>query len=196
MSIRINLSMFSLTKLQSLFGSGNEAAAKLFCEKLWYLEDSGDLQPKDNRAAQQALKKALFEGTPITRVVTEGYGHVELAKLMAEYQQHPRVLDCDFKYFAVESFWQEFRGIAQEPGRSLFDVFLKGRPLFGKKISPKLEVRYGYLTKKEVNSVTTSLQLLTQKLPDNQDVSEIAGGYLECLRRVCSGKRDLWVEVG
>ena len=196
MSIRINLSLFDSDELLSVFGSSDQAVIQTIDEKLLYLEDLGDLEPRDYRTARKTLIQAINVGVPIDGVKNESYGHVELANLLADYEQAHEGLDCDFKYFGVEAFWEEFRGVAQEPGRSLFDVFLKGRPLFGKKISQKLEVRYGYLTNKEVHAVATCLQLLAQEYPANQDVSEIAGGYLECLRHVCSGKRDIWVEVG
>ncbi|MFO0954221.1 MAG: hypothetical protein U0835_24300 [Isosphaeraceae bacterium] len=191
MSIRPQVRGFDLGRFGALFGSGDEAVVAEVEGRRARLHEGDSRPPSDGveEAYRAILRRAVFEGVPFPELAEESHLHVQVANDLAATVQDAVNTDSDFwTWQAFRAFWQDHAASLDPRGRSLFSCFLKGRPVFGKKIAS--DIYYGYLNHNDTATLRDSLQGLMVNLPD--DARAFAADMSGWLGAVVASERDLW----
>lgn len=163
MSLRPNVSGFSLNIMLDFFGSGDRTVAKKLIEhyrEFWEVDGETDDDDDAKASDERSLKfiKAAVQGKIDTRTIkVEDESVIRALIAMANFEQEHTLTDsCDWKYQACADYLEELFAITPEGySESAWDrvcdelIFLTGRPIFGLEFETDW-VYYGYLTKKEV----------------------------------------------
>jgi hypothetical protein len=156
MSLRPQVRGFDLGRFKSLLG-GQDAAVIAEVESRRRVESSRRTDEAEEETFRVLLRRAVNEGVPFPELVEESHVHVQLAVALAGVGQEVHYTGSDFwTWQAFLAFWKDHAASLDPRGRSLFGCFLKGRPLFGKKIAS--DTYYGYLNRRDVNTLRDSLR--------------------------------------
>jgi hypothetical protein len=122
-------------------------------------------------------------------LVEESHVHVQLAVALAGVGQEPYNTGSDFwTWRAFLAFWKDHAASLDPRGRALFGCFLKGRPVFGKKIAS--DTYYGYLNRRDVASLRDSLRQRGGDL--SGDASALVADMVGWLDAIDGRGQDLW----
>ena len=141
------------------------------------------------------LVRAISDGIPFPELETEGDVHMDVASVLAEYQQS--LFATGSNGWKMQAFWrfEEDHGerLGAEARKSL-GFLTRGRPLFGRRA--EADGLYAYLDSGELDQLLAALRLL------QQERAELTGpGYLDgfvgeltgWLEAVASRGQDLWM---
>jgi hypothetical protein len=191
MSLRPQVWGFDLAHFQSLFGSRDEDVLSDVEARQARWRGVNDLPPDESEQEefQLLLRRAVNEGVPFPELAEESHTHVQLAIAMAGVGQEPYDARSDYwTWRAFLAFWEDHAASLDPRGRSLFGCFLKGRPVFGKRITG--DTYYGYLNRRDVVTLRDSLRQRLGGL--SGDASAFASDLAGWLDAIESHGRDLW----
>jgi hypothetical protein len=188
MSLRPQVRGFDLGRFKSLFGS-RDAAVIAEVESRPRAKIARPPDEVQEETFRALLRRAVDEGVPFPELVEESHVHVQLAVALARVGQELYYTDSDFwKWPAFLDFWKDHAASLDPRGRSLFGCFLKGRPVFGKKIAS--DTYYGYLNRRDVNTLRDSLRQRLGEL--SGDASLFVTHMVRWLDAIDGRGQDLW----
>jgi hypothetical protein len=191
MSLRPLVHGFELSRFRSLFGSRDAAVisdveARRAVRLAQATRAPGEAEEEMFRAS---LRRAVNEGAPFPELDEESHVHVQLAVALAGAGQELHDAGSDFwTWRAFVAFWKEHAASLDPRGRSLFGCFLKGRPVFGKKIAS--DTYYGYLNRHDVATLRDSLS--KQRSEMSGDASAFVADMVGWLDAIDGRGQDLW----
>jgi hypothetical protein len=153
---------------------------------------AGIIRPPDEAEEETfraSLRRAVDEGVPFSELAEESHVHVRLAIALAGVGQESYSTGSDFwTWRAFRAFWQDHAVSLDPRGRSLFGCFLKGRPVFEKKIAS--DTYYGYLNCRDLATLRDSLRQRHGELSGDASMFVVAMvGWLDAI----DGRgQDLW----
>lgn len=145
MSIRPEISGFSLPKLIALSGCKDAAVAHAL-----EVEES---EKFGNPEVSGVIRRYIMEGSPFPDVFVESYIHVCAAQLLAGFDQRHAATDSNF--FALQDLLEmptKRRTQANPEVNALFTFLAEGRPLFGQRSNGDT-IYYSYLTHAELGQL-------------------------------------------
>lgn len=191
MSLRPQVCGFDLSRFRSLFGSRDAGViADVEAHRARQRAETG-LSPRDaeEETFRALLRRAVNDGAPFPELTEESHAHVQLAIALAEVGQDPYDTSSDFwTWRAFLAFWEDHAASLDPRGRSLFGCFLKGRPVFGKRIAG--DTYYGYLNQRDTATLRDSLRQRLGAL--SGDASVFVADLAGWLDAIDSHGRDLW----
>ncbi len=209
MSQRANFYLFNYQILHSLLGSSNEYTWEALHTKLvaqhtitnqHRLYNSPDVIAEWEKRlsarlkqAERVLRRALFEPSPFWDVSTENRPYVDVAELLAFFEQDQELL-LDFTWhvsvFADIADKLEFKlGSAISFLRHL----VMGRPLFGERLHLSGSY-YAYLLNEEVRLVKSAFE--TIEATDSGIDPLILRDFHKVLDDALATGKDLWMHAG
>lgn len=200
MSLRPEISGFSLAQMQSHFSSHNRAVLAYLDERLAQsLEAVADEGPQAvaeyQRTFETAAQRAVNQVVPFRELEVEGQAYVDLAIELSRYQQEHLPTDSNqWKMFVFEDFLAECGDDLSPEARALVGYFTTGRALFGHRIETGWSY-YGYLTLEEVRLLATELEKLTradESVGSEQFLDGFVGEFHRWLRTIADRGLDLW----
>lgn len=189
MSLRPEISGFSLARLRALAGSRDAALLANLESRLAEGFESDD--PDDERRIRRILEQAVMKGIPFPLLRTEEENHIHAVQLLAtEGQEHLPTGSNVWKMEIFEELLEGVEGRLLPETVRLLRFFVDGRPLLGRKIVTSWNY-YAYLQSQEVQALHASL---AEFLKDSSDPT--GEGFLEefqtWLEAIREEGRDLW----
>lgn len=164
MSIRPNISGFSLNKLQSLAGCKDQTL-------LHELQKSAD-----GSELKQIIHRYVMDGAPFADLDAETSFHCLAADSLAGFEQTHSATDSNFwKWSEAFKELAKHRKNANSQLLQIFGYLENGRPLFGQRFDAD-SMRYAYLTHEELDVL-----LETIKPPKSSKQPEWDSEYMENL---------------
>ena len=190
MSVRVELSAFSMVGLRSLLGGKDERTL----EELNGALDKTRLGEKERAQYRDALSRAILEGVPFSEMRTEKRAHVLLASYLARYGQRHRRIDCGIPREILQDFIQEQGTILRE-GKKLLRYLVVGRPFFGQRFGAGKA--YGYLLHEETLALRRSLERFRGHPKAEEEWIELAEELSQCLDQGLAQSKhpDLWISI-
>ena len=193
MSLRPEISGFSLAAMQALFGSEDEDSVSAVREELREIVEFDDPQELDR--AVQVVERALHRGVPFPDLEVEGEPHAVAAIALAMHGQNPLVTGSNvWMMDAFEEFAKVTEGSLSDEAAASFRYLLDGRPLFGQRIETEWNL-YAWLTLEEVNALRRGLEGVREETPDPTD-DGFLGDLLEWVGEISDSGMDLWFHAG
>jgi hypothetical protein len=199
MSVRPYIYGFNLCQFQRLFGSGDQEALEACSARLDEVaEDIAREEPEEaeeyREEARAILLRAIEEGIPFPGLEVEGPIHMDVAAVLAAYQQTRFATGSNgWKMQAFGRLKMDY-GERLAPPQDLLGLLIVGRPLFGGRA--EADGHYAFLDAGELGQLLSALRGLQQRCP------ELTGrGYLDgfvdtllgWLAGVASRGQDLWL---
>jgi hypothetical protein len=197
MSLRPEIRGFDLARFKSLFCSRDDAVVSAIEAEF---ERAAARSPRDlgdayREAFREALRRAIREGIPFADLDVEGPPHVRLAVLLAGHDQDLYDTGSNvWKVPAFIDFYREYAEALDPRGRTLLGCFLKGRPVFGKKIGVGWSY-YGYLNRSDAGTLRSSLSALQEREPrlaGGGMASDLVADFTGWLAEIDARGQDLW----
>jgi hypothetical protein len=198
MSLRPEISGFSLETLRSLFGCRDRGRLKALhaeCDE-GLGGDASD--PGENRSGAEKVKRIIervvMKGAPFPDLDAEDETHVVAMILLAAHHQETLPTESNiWKAPILDDLWDAIGEELPAKVAPLYRGFQNGRPLLGKKIESSWSY-YSCLTRQEVALLHQSLETIRRTHPDptkNGFLKELTGW----LRDIDRGARDLWFQA-
>jgi len=190
LSLRPEISGFSLTALRRLAGSRDSGLVRRLTSRLDELIETDD--PDFKQHVGKIVEQAVMKGIPFPGLDVEEDPHVMAVQLLAlEGQEH---LPTGSNIWKHGIFDELLDGTEEQFGPEttrLLRYFIEGRPLLGKQIASSWS-HYAWLETREVKALHGGL---ANFLEDNSDPT--GEGFLEefqsWLASIHEAGRDLWL---
>ena len=193
MSLRPEISGFSLNNMDALFGTKDEhLLTDLLCEfdkKITFRD------PELTGQSHAILRRAIDERPRWPDLDMEGEPHVFAAIILAQHgQEH---IKTDSNLWAMPSLWDFFRQHFSQipsPGRKYLRMFFEGRGIFARNIETSWSF-YGFLDHSELRMLLASLREFEDAEPAREGQpfrSEFFGKFTGWLTAIESNGKDLW----
>lgn len=189
MSLRPELSGFSLEALKSQLGTGDEEMVSAVREELRVMVDFDDPQEFDR--AVRVIERAVFDGIPFEGLDVEGEPHVVAAIALAHHgQDHLPTESNVWKMEALEELSRTLEGTLPPEAAANLGHLLDGRPIFGRGIETDWNY-YAFLTAGEVRALRKGLEDARTETPDPTEDGFLSD-LLAWLGEIADNGMDLW----
>jgi hypothetical protein len=156
MSLRPEISGFSLDAMYALLGSGDDALASQLIEEF---DSSVRFQdPTSRDQAHAILRRVVHEPPRWADLEVEGEPHVFAALTLAKHGQTH--LETGSNVWKMPAFWDFIRQTHEQipkPGRKYLSTFTKGRGVFARNIDTRWSF-YGYLARPELQELLAAMR--------------------------------------
>ena len=191
MSLRPEISGFSLTQLRALAGSRDPQHVSRMLSRLKDLIETDDPEGEKTRI-RAILDQALRKGIPIPGLQVETDDHVLAVQLMAtENQDHFPTESNIWKMPIFDDLVEGLEGRIPAESLQLLRYFVEGRPLLGRRIESSWSY-YAYLALGEVNALRANLADFLEKNADPTGEAFLEE-FLRWLDEIRGQNRDLWL---
>ena len=197
MSLRPEICGFDCERFFKQLGSGDQGLIRSIQRNREH-SDAGQHQERDETSRSMfdaALCRAVHDGVPFVDLDDEGPVHVRLAiELAWSSQELLRTESSSWKYQAFPSFFKDHSAELDPRGRSLLGCFLKGRPIFGKRIVTGWSY-YGHLHRRDTLTLRDSIRSwLDRPLRERTNAGSraFAEDFVGWLDIIDSARCDLW----
>lgn len=189
MSLRPEMSGFSLSALRSQLGTGDEEMVSAVREELRAMVDFDD--PLEFDRAVRVIERAVFDGIPFEDLDVEGEPHVVAAIALAHHGQDHLPTDSNvWKMEAIEELSRTLEGSLPEGAAESLGALLDGRPLFGRAIETDWNY-YAFLSIDEVRALRKGLEDARAETPDPTEDGFLSD-LLAWLGEIADRGMDLW----
>lgn len=192
MSLRPEISGFSLDAMYALTGCGDDGVASRLIEELDSSVTFSDPILRDR--AHAILRRVVHEPPRWADLEVEGEPHVFAALTLARHGQAH--LETGSNGWKMPAFWDFIRQHHQEipkPGRKYLSTFTKGRGVFARNIDTSWSF-YGYLARPELQELLLALEEF-RAAPSHRGPNFMHGfgdELAEWLGMIESNGKDLW----
>ena len=190
MSLRPEISGFSLEKLRSLRGKGD---SQLIVKAMKSFQRAVELEdPSDVAAVRRIVEQIVMEGEQYSTLEAENEIHVFAALALAKCgQRHSAIGSGIWKVGAFDNLIKVLEGRLSPEVLGLLGYLSNGRALWGKKIQSTWSY-YAFLESSEVNRLLKELQAIQKKTADPTK-DNFLEELVEWLEMISSEKKDLWM---
>jgi hypothetical protein len=190
MSLRPEISGFSLQRLFDILGSQDEAIIADLVGKMSFRGNPGKTAELD-----AVLRRAIHERPRWPDLAIESETHVWAAVALAHHgQTHIGTDSNSWKMPAVWEFIHQWHLQVPEDGRKYLGIFTRGRGIFSRYIETSWSF-YGYLALPELQQLLAALVKFQEADPARRGQQFLYGFVDELvgwLTRIEANKKDLW----
>ena len=159
MSIRLNLSGFSLPRMRRLFGSGDEEAIRRIREILF--SDDPWRGSEEPGPVMEIVERAIRRGVPFRELDEETSRHLKAALALGEDGQEWVHSTCDYHATALDGILGRYARHARPEAGAFLRGLAEGVPLFGR--NAPSEVPYAAISLEKLRAFRPALaDLLVQ----------------------------------
>ena len=182
--------------VDEMLSAGSVSVTPLPDGRMKVIRPGGDPEEvEENRLIRSVLNQAVMKEVPFRKLKSEEDGHVRAAVLLAGWNQEMLPTDSNiWKHGAFEELAETRGKELPKPARKILNVFLEGRPLFGKTSASDWSY-YGYLTLEEVKLLRDGLQSFPPGRPDD-DITAFIPELRSWLGTISDRELDLWFHFG
>jgi len=192
MSLRPEIFAFRLQSLRELPASGSTSAITAIHRKLQDLADQDEPGDEDTTnelaLAKKIVSRAIVEGIPFHELGAETDAHVTAANHLAYHGQTWKGVGSNC--WKMRAFWQLDENTqgkwANTEAEKIFQYFVKGRPLFGRKTDTGWSY-YAYVSFEEAVLLKSELEMFRDIDPKFIDE------FRSWLSVITSDNLDLWM---
>jgi hypothetical protein len=192
MSLRPEISGFSLDAMYALLGRGDDALASQLIEEFDSRVRFQD--PALRERAHAILRRVVHEPPRWADLEVEGDAHVFAALTLAKHGQTH--LETGSNFWKMSAFWDFIRQNHEhvpKPGKRYLSTFTKGRGIFARNIETQWSF-YGYLARPELQDLLAAMrEFQTEPAHRGPDfMYGFADELVEWLEMIESNGKDLW----